>query len=115
MIPRIMTNAGKSTLVLTGLLLLAGGCTPAEPSAAPPAEGVQTGPVVFPDTWRFSADDAPVRAEHAVVVTTDGVASEIGAAIMERGGNAVDAAVAVSLALAVVNPEAGNIGGGGSW
>ena len=113
MIPRIMRTAGKSTLVLTGLLLLAGGCTPAEPNPAPPTEGVQTRPVVFPDTWRFSADDAPVTAEHAVVVTTDGVASEIGAAVMERGGNAVDAAVAVSLSLAVVNPEAGNIGGGG--
>ena len=113
MIPRIMRNAGKSTLVLTGLLIVAGGCTPAEPNPAPPAEGVQTRPVVFPDTWRFSADDAPVTAEHAVVVTTDGVASEIGAAIMERGGNAVDAAVAVSLSLAVVNPQAGNIGGGG--
>ena len=113
MIPRIMRNAGKSTLVLTGLLLLAGGCTPAEPNPAPPAGGVQTRPVVFPDTWRFSADDAPVAAEHAVIVTTDGVASEIGAAVMERGGNAVDAAVAVSLSLAVVNPEAGNIGGGG--
>ncbi len=113
MIPPIMRNAGKSTLVLTGLLLLAGGCTPAEPNPAPPTEGVQTRPVVFPDTWRFSADDAPVTAEHAVVVTTDGVASEIGAAVMERGGNAVDAAVAVSLSLAVVNPEAGNIGGGG--
>jgi len=112
-IPPIMRNAGKSTLVLTGLLLLAGGCTPAEPNPAPPTEGVQTRPVVFPDTWRFSADDAPVTAEHAVVVTTDGVASEIGAAVMERGGNAVDAAVAVSLSLAVVNPEAGNIGGGG--
>ena len=108
-----MRTAGKSTLVLTGLLLLAGGCTPAEPNPAPPTEGVQTRPVVFPDTWRFSADDAPVTAEHAVVVTTDGVASEIGAAVMERGGNAVDAAVAVSLSLAVVNPEAGNIGGGG--
>jgi gamma-glutamyltranspeptidase/glutathione hydrolase len=97
-------------LLFAGLLVTA--CTPAEP--APAAEAIQTRPpVVFPDTWRFSADDAPVIAENAVVVTTDRVASEIGAAIMEQGGNAVDAAVAVSLALAVVNPEAGNIGGGG--
>ncbi len=101
-------------LVLLGLALLAGGCTAAEPTPAPPTEAVQTRPpVVFPDTWRFPADDAPVTAENAVAVTTDRYASEVGAAIMERGGNAVDAAVAVSLALAVVNPEAGNIGGGG--
>ena len=91
-------------LPLLGLDLLVAACTPARPNSAP---------VVFPDTWRFSADDAPVTAEHAVVVTTDSVASEIGAGIMERGGNAVDAAVAVSFALAVVNPQAGNIGGGG--
>ena len=91
-------------LPLLGLGLLVAACTPARPNSAP---------VVFPDTWRFSADDAPVTAEHAVVVTTDSVASEIGAGIMERGGNAVDAAVAVSFALAVVNPQAGNIGGGG--
>lgn len=101
-------------LVLLGLALLAGGCTAAEPTPAPPTSAVQTRPpVVFPDTWRFPADDAPVTAENAVAVTTDRYASEVGAAIMERGGNAVDAAVAVSLALAVVNPEAGNIGGGG--
>ena len=101
-------------LPLLGLGLLAAACTPAEPTPAPSTGAVQSRPpIVFPDTWRFSADDAPVRAEHAVVVTTDSVASEIGAGIMERGGNAVDAAVAVSFALAVVNPQAGNIGGGG--
>ena len=101
-------------LPLLGLGLLVATCTPAEPTPARSTGSVQSRPpIVFPDTWRFSADDAPVRAEHAVVVTTDSIASEIGAAIMERGGNAVDAAVAVSFALAVVNPQAGNIGGGG--
>ena len=101
-------------LRVLGIGLLVTACTPAEPNSAPRTEEIQSRPpVVFPATWRFSADDAPFTAEHAVVVTTDSVASEIGARIMERGGNAIDAAVAVSLALAVVNPQAGNIGGGG--
>ena len=104
-------NRGLSML---GLGLLVTACTTAEPTPAPSTEAVQSGPpLVFPDTWRFSADEAPVRAEHAIVVTTDRYASEIGARIMQEGGNAVDAAIAVSFALAVVNPEAGNIGGGG--
>jgi gamma-glutamyltranspeptidase/glutathione hydrolase len=48
-----------------------------------------------------------------MVVSTDEYASEVGAGVLRAGGNAVDAAIATSLALAVVNPEAGNIGGGG--
>jgi gamma-glutamyltranspeptidase/glutathione hydrolase len=48
-----------------------------------------------------------------MVATTDRYATEVGVAVMREGGNAIDAAVAVSFALAVVNPEAGNIGGGG--
>jgi gamma-glutamyltranspeptidase/glutathione hydrolase len=55
----------------------------------------------------------PVRGAKAMVVSDEKLASDVGAEIMKRGGNAIDAAVAVGFALAVVNPEAGNIGGGG--
>jgi gamma-glutamyltranspeptidase/glutathione hydrolase len=55
----------------------------------------------------------PVAAENGMVVTSQRIASETGVEILKQGGNAVDAAVAVGYALAVVNPCCGNIGGGG--
>jgi gamma-glutamyltranspeptidase/glutathione hydrolase len=61
----------------------------------------------------FAAAPAPVKAEHGMVVTAQRLASEIGVEVMKKGGNAIDAAVAVGYALAVVHPSAGNIGGGG--
>ena len=54
-----------------------------------------------------------VAAEHGMVVAQEKLSAQIGADILRRGGNAVDAAVATGFAMAVTYPRAGNIGGGG--
>ena len=60
-----------------------------------------------------AASVAPVAAEHGMVVTAQHLATQVGVDVLKKGGNAVDAAVAVGYALAVVYPAAGNLGGGG--
>lgn len=60
-----------------------------------------------------AASRPAVPGRHGMVVSPEREASRIGAEVLEAGGNAIDAAVAVALALAVTYPQAGNLGGGG--
>jgi gamma-glutamyltranspeptidase/glutathione hydrolase len=91
------------------VLLAAAACGPGPgPGTAPPAPASG----IAPD-WKFAGGARVTEGSHAMVVSGNGIASDVGRAILRQGGNAVDAAVAVGFALAVVHPEAGNIGGGG--
>lgn len=60
-----------------------------------------------------AASREPVRARRGIVASTNEVASRVGVDVMKRGGNAIDAAIAVAFALTVTHPAAGNLGGGG--
>jgi gamma-glutamyltranspeptidase/glutathione hydrolase len=89
------------------MLLLAGLASPAL------AQKAAQRPAAAPLTDQLPPAAAPVIARRAMVVSAHPEASRVGRDIMQQGGNAYDAAVAVQFALAVVLPVAGNVGGGG--
>ncbi len=86
-----------------------------------PLRAACTSALILCTTLSLSAQEAmdrtkpvpPVKTKHAMVVSIHHEATDAGVAILKQGGNAIDAAVAVGFALAVVYPQAGNIGGGG--
>ena len=66
-----------------------------------------------PSTWPLFQEVEAVHGERAMVSSVHPLASDVGVTVLQNGGNAIDAAVAMGFALAVVHPRAGNIGGGG--
>jgi gamma-glutamyltranspeptidase/glutathione hydrolase len=95
--------AAKRRSIVTVIALFVACCMPA--GAQEQRRGFYTPPAA--DTIHA------VAAEHGMVVAQEKVAARIGADVLKRGGNAVDAAVATGFAMAVTYPRAGNIGGGG--
>ncbi len=93
-------------LVPVGLLAALGCRQLSAPPAAGPTAGTAPG-------WEFTGRARVAEGSRAMVVAGSPIASQVGREILRQGGNAVDAAVAVGFAMAVVHPEAGNLGGGG--
>src|SRR6187455_3413678 len=69
--------------------------------------------LVFTATMPTTAARQPVRARHGMAVAMESQAVDVGVAVLQKGGNAVDAAVAMGFAMAATHPFAGNLGGGG--
>ena len=96
-------HAVRQCWIFTAIVLIVAGCLPA--NAQEPRRGSYT-PAA-------AGTVHAVVAEHGMVVAQEKLAAHIGADVLKRGGNAVDAAVATGFAMAVTYPRAGNIGGGG--
>ena len=89
--------------------LLVAACGPSSPATTPvpgPTSGINP-------SWTYNGKARVAEGSKAMVVAGSPIAAQVGRDILQAGGNAIDAATAVGFAMAVVHPEAGNIGGGG--
>lgn len=98
----MITRARRTTILRSAAALLAVSITTVP--ACAPRVGERTAP---------AQETRAVTAPQGMVVSANMIASRVGMEVLSAGGNAVDAAIATGLALAVVHPTAGNIGGGG--
>ena len=99
---RLRLSLSWASWRLAAWCLVLPACVPSRPGRVQP-----------PTEWRHRTPQAPATGTRAMVVSQHMLASQSGAIMLRVGGNAIDAAVAVGMALAVVYPGAGNIGGGG--
>lgn len=102
-----MTGRYRKILLISGIVLSVFCSANAWSQAAPGSSGLKQAII------RYDSVHHPVAGRFGMVVTQNSIASSVGQGVLEKGGNAVDAAVAVGFALAVTLPRAGNLGGSG--